>query len=425
MITKLTEVINNGLCCNCGTCEGVCPTNAIKLQIDSQKKEYIPVIDKSKCNNCNLCFNVCPGHNVNYKELNEFFFNKEPEDLLIGNYLNCYLGYANDKDIRFNSSSGGLVTSILIYALDKGIIDGALVTRMSKENPLEPEPFIARTRDEIISAAKSKYCPVPVNKLLREVLTSDDEKIAVVGLPCHIHGIRNIEVKNNFLKNKIVMHLGILCSHNDTFWQTDSLLNKWNIKKEEVREINYRGDGWPGNMIIKLKNGEIKRIPFSEALSQHTLWINTIFRCLFCPDLTAELSDMSFGDPWIPEIVETENKGQSIVIARNKNVNLLLSKALNEKQIHLTSLSSELVKKSGFMMESKKRDICARISIRKLFGKPVPIYHTSFQKPALKNYLRAIFVYLHAVLSSKSILKCLMTKFASIEIKLFRISGDN
>ena len=73
MITKLTDVIDNGLCCNCGACEGICPTNAIELQIDHEKKEYTPVIDEMKCNNCNLCYSVCPGHSVNYKQLNDFF----------------------------------------------------------------------------------------------------------------------------------------------------------------------------------------------------------------------------------------------------------------------------------------------------------------------------------------------------------------
>jgi coenzyme F420 hydrogenase subunit beta len=47
------------------------------------------------------------------------------------------------------------------FALEEGIIDGALVTRMKKDRPLEPEPFIARTREEIIEASKSKYCGVP------------------------------------------------------------------------------------------------------------------------------------------------------------------------------------------------------------------------------------------------------------------------
>lgn len=55
-----------------------------------------------------------------------------------------------------------MVSALLIFALEQGIIDGALVTKMSENNPLEPQPFIARTREEIISAAKSKYCPVRI-----------------------------------------------------------------------------------------------------------------------------------------------------------------------------------------------------------------------------------------------------------------------
>lgn len=425
MITKLTEVIDNGLCCNCGTCEGICPINAIKLQIDHQKKEYIPVIDETRCNNCKICYNVCPGHSVNYKELNEFFFNKEPEDLLMGNYLNCYLGYVSDENIRFNSSSGGLVTGILIYALEKGIIDGALVTRMSKENPLEPEPFIAKTSEEIIEASRSKYCPVPANKVLKEILNSEENKLAVVGLPCHIHGIRNAEMVNKVLRSKIVLHLGIFCSHTDTFWQTNSLLNKWGIEPGEVHEINYRGDGWPGNMTVKLKNGKKRSIPFSESTSQHTLWINALFRCLFCPDLTAEMSDLSFGDPWIPDVMETEEKGKSIVISRTKNVEKLLSGAFDDGYIQLNNLSPEIVKKSGYMMESKKKDICVRLFIRKIFSKEIPKYQIQFQKPSFKNYLRAIFVYSHVVLSSKRSLQRLMVKLSDIEIKIFKNSGGN
>ena len=149
-------------------------------------------------------------------------------------YSNCYLGYSVDDDIRYDSSSGGVITSLLIYALEKGIIDGALVTRMNKDNPFEPEPFIAKNKEEIIEAAKSKYCPVPLNKLINEILKSENLKIAVVGLPCHIHGIRKAEMLNESLRNRIVLHLGIFCSHTDTFWQTYSLINKLGIKENDV-----------------------------------------------------------------------------------------------------------------------------------------------------------------------------------------------
>lgn len=68
------------------------------------------------------------------------------------------------------------------------MIDGALVARMNSNDPLEPQPFIARTREEILEASRSKYCPVPVNILIKDVL-KEDERYTFVGLPCHIHGL--------------------------------------------------------------------------------------------------------------------------------------------------------------------------------------------------------------------------------------------
>ena len=141
--------------------------------------------------------------NLSYREEGSDVSN----NIHIGNYLKCYLGHSTDYDIRFNSSSGGLITQLLIFALEEGIITGALVTRMKKDKPLEPEPFIARTKKEILDAMGSKYCPVPANIALKEILKSKEgEKFAVVGLACHIHGIRKAEQIYASLKKKIILH---------------------------------------------------------------------------------------------------------------------------------------------------------------------------------------------------------------------------
>ena len=101
---------------------------------------------------------------------------------------------------------------------------------------------------------------------MNEIIESkDNKKIAVVGLPCHIHGIRRAEMLNKNLEKRIVLHLGIFCSHTDTFWQTFSLINQLGIKENDVKKINYRGDGWPGNMVIELKNGNKTVIPFQRS----------------------------------------------------------------------------------------------------------------------------------------------------------------
>ena len=214
----------------------LCPKEAIKLQINYLKAIYEPEIDFNKCNLCGVCHIVCPGHEVDFNELSKEIFRISGDDL-VGNYSNLYTGYSTHKDIRFNSSSGGLITQLLIYALNKGIIDGALVTNMNKDDPLFPEPFIAKTEKEIIEASKSKYCPVPLNKGLKQIIRShNNEKFAVVGLPCHIQGIRKAERHYPKLKEKIVLHIGIVCNHAPTFFATEFLLKNQGIKLNKLKK---------------------------------------------------------------------------------------------------------------------------------------------------------------------------------------------
>ena len=259
MVSDTVErVVERGLCTGCGTCVSMCPSQAIDMILDSKLQIYVPKIERAKCTGCGLCIKVCPGHAVDFKQLNKVFLEKDLQDntlnVMLGYYLNCYTGYSMNSDIRFDSSSGGIVTELLIFALEEGLIDGALVTRMNKERPLEPEPFIARTRSEIIEASKSKYCPVPANIALREILKRDG-RYAVVGVPCQLHGTRKAELVNKKLRDRIVLHLGIFCGANDSFHQNEYLLYQWRIKPDDVAKIDYRGGGWPGVLTIKLKSG--------------------------------------------------------------------------------------------------------------------------------------------------------------------------
>ena len=419
VVKTTVEVAANGLCTGCGTCVGICPEDAIMMDKSNSGASYYPQLDVERCDNCGLCFRVCPGHSVDFKGLNLDIFGNEPDDVLIGNYQGCYLGHAIDDNLRYNAASGGLVTALLLFALEKGIITGALVTRMKKDKPLEPEPFIARSREEIIEASKSKYCPVPANMMLKEILNSKEgEKFAVVGLPCHIHGVRKAESANKKLKEKVVLHLGIFCSHTDTFWQTEFLLKKLDLKEEDVAKIDYRGEGWPGSMSVLLKDGRNVSVPYSEATSLHGLWLHALLRCAFCCDLTAELADLSCGDAWLPEILANEKLGKSIIVSRTKIGEALCLEAAQNGYIKIEKTSSYKVKQSGDMMQTKKKDINVRFLIRRLFNRAIPAYNTTLLRPGPINYLRGMLVYLNAWVSSKRYLRRFIGPSSRIEMLL-------
>lgn len=75
------------------------------------------------------------------------------------------------------------------FFVAKRYIDGAIITRYSSENPLQPSAFIATTSEEILESKGSKYAPVQLSGTLRKALLLG-KRYVIVGLPCHIQSVR-------------------------------------------------------------------------------------------------------------------------------------------------------------------------------------------------------------------------------------------
>lgn len=402
MINNISKVTKDNLCTGCGTCVPMCPKRAIILTINHKKGVYTPQIDEKLCNNCELCLKVCPGHEVNFNSLNLEIFGKKPKNQVLGNYLNCYSGHSTNHNIRYNSSSGGLITQFLIYALNEGIIDGAIVTKMKNNNPLEPEPFIARTKDEIIEASKSKYCPVPVNIALNDILDEkENNKYAIVGLPCHIHGIRKAEIINKSIKEKIILKIGIVCNHTPTFLATEFLLKKIGIENKEIEKLDYRGMGWPGSMKIKKKNAEEEYIPHFSFFYWGVL-LNSFFfprRCTLCCDKICELSDASFADAWIHSYLEKDNYGTSLILSRDKFFEEVLNESNLNNQIKIKKIDEKLLIQSQSLYEIQKRSF-AGIKLLNMLKIKTPSYNKNLMEPELYDYINTIIFFIRNSISS-------------------------
>ncbi len=365
--TVETEILTKGLCNGCGTCAGCCPSDAIQMK--RRHDMYSPIVNYSKCNECKICIDACPAI-ADFTALNKSVFGQPPNEISIGNYLNCYVGYSTNPQIRWNSSSGGLVTTLLIFALNNGIIDGAITTKMSRKKPLEPEVAIAQSEAEIITSSKSKYCPVSVNTQLKSILDKKG-KYAIVGLPCHIQGTRKAETVFKKLKAKIHLHMGIFCLHNINFAGTKILLEKVGVTTEDVVKLDYRGEGWPGKMVITLKNGT------KRAFSYRSIWSAlygsfyfTPFPCTLCPDMTSELADISFGDAWLPEFKDNK-EGISMLITRTERGEEILREAENDGKIKVKRISYRKVLDAHRLgIYFKKRNLAARLKLLKLTGNP-------------------------------------------------------
>jgi coenzyme F420 hydrogenase subunit beta len=359
-----------GLCMGCGTCAGVCPADSIVIERD-REGNYVPIVDDLKCTNCMLCIRVCPGHRVDLSTLNQRFIGKDAHSPL-GVYAACYAGYSTNKEIRWKSSSGGVVTQLLVLALKNNLIDGALVSRMNMENPLESQTIVARTTDDVVAAIGSKYCPVDTNTRLKDV-SKLNGKFAIVGLPCHIYGVRRAEMLDHELRKKVVLHIGLFCSGTSSYLATELLLSRAGVSKAHVVSMGYRGKGWPGEIWAKLRDD--REISLSRPYSRYWDCISQFFtpvRCLLCPDATAELADLSVGDAWLPEL-RNESVGMSLVIPRTTGGESILSLAISKREIVLIPISAHKVELAqAGTLKQKKKALGSSIRVYGALGRAVP-----------------------------------------------------
>lgn len=411
----IKTVVNDGLCTGCGTCISMCPKDAISISMDKKHGVYVPIVDALKCNKCGTCYKICPGYDTNFDKLNQEIFGHTPENNLIGNYFNCYVGHSTHYDIRYNSSSGGLVTQFLLFALDKGVIDGVLITRMSEDRPLEPESFIARTKAEIINASGSKYCPVPANIAIKQIMDETDGKFAVVGLPCHIHGIRKAEINNEKLRGKIVLHLGLFCHHGVSFAYNDFLLKKLKINSSDITKIYYRSFGWPGKMRFDLKNNGTLLQFMNIFWSYPSTYLFTPQRCMFCSDALAELADVSFGDAWRLKISAKDRIGCSLIITRHKLGEKLLLDMKEKGDVNIKTIHSyDVIHSQKSALYFKKRNIIIRMKLNKTAYKHADGTPTNI----LDYFLYLLFINLHQKSSAN---EKYLNVFRKIPFKILKV----
>jgi len=365
------NVIEKGLCNYCGSCVGFCPNNSLELDKANER----PVLIGRCAKNCSLCVNICPGREVSIHQLEKNIFGRirSREEKYTGVYLHLYKGHACSQKIRQIGSSGGVGTALLLYALENKLIDGAVLASMDGKKPWRTNPVIARNRDEIISAAQSKYALVPINAALREVKAINNDKFAVTALPCHAHGIRKMQVQSPQHNGmEVSLLLGIICGCSATYRMTEHLIEEvCGVHLDDVEKVEYRGGDYPGSFRVTTKDGYIVEAPNNLRGAFMLSYVPD--RCQVCLDWSAELCDLSLGDFAEARTINNCTTGSTLIICRSQRGKQLLIDAASAGYITIEEISvNEVTANLG--LELKMHANAIRYKQRKHWQWPVPTY---------------------------------------------------
>lgn len=404
---NINFTVKNDLCVGCGVCQDTCPQKAISIEV--RKGLFRPSVDDSRCNNhkgCHKCFDVCGGVGAEIKSIatETICEDETKEDKYIGRYINHYIGYSTDENIRFHCASGGLTSQFIIYLLDRKIIDGAVVTRFDNNNPLMVRTFIARTPKEVLEAKSSKYAPVTMAGVVDKLKSSEGIYI-IVGLPCHIHSFRKLEKKDKQFREKVFAYFGLYCSCGRTFHLTDYTLKNNCISRDQLISFAYRDNGCMGNLHIQYVEKKafsgVHNIPDKKFIKKleipyqkYYLTLRSFFnvhRCLYCIDHFAELSDISFGDIHFGKYAE-DKVGINSVVTRKNDLDKLLREAKVEGYITLDEVSKSDLLSSQKYAIVKKHTNPAIIKFYRTLGFKTPRYNETFKTVSMAKAMKSLSV---------------------------------
>jgi coenzyme F420 hydrogenase subunit beta len=305
------EVVTTGLCTGCAGCIIACPHDV--LGYDDTHGRYKPVQLESDyggpgdCSHgdkaCTMCTRACPRFRAWEPEIDLSMFGRTRRpDEAAGVYKDILLARATDPELHEVGQDGGLVSAILVYALEHDVIDAALVSYLEGDGSTwKAIPGVARTRDEVIEAAGSRYT-YSANTLAYTELDKSEQRIALVGMSCQSSvppAMR--QRKAGKAGRRLSLNIGLLCSKtfDDAIFE-ELLEAKYGLPRPVIKKMNIKG-----RLQIWTHDDRYVEVPLKEC---HAF---TREGCNLCPDFAAEHADISTGgigafDDWTLTIVRTD-----------------------------------------------------------------------------------------------------------------------
>lgn len=284
MKKNILEIIESKKCCGCGACINICPTKALTYGYD---KYYFtePKIDINKCIFCGKCLSICPIRSIKKN-----------------NFLESYAAISIDKNIRINSSSGGIFANIAKSFLRAG----GVVYGCSMDSEFQVKHIRIVDQKDLYKIMRSKYVQSYMGDIYIQIKKDlkENKKVLFSGTPCQVSAINNflsLEEKNKFFTIDIICH-GVPSQY---FYDSyiKFLSNELGIIKEyKFRAKKVLNNGMNCFSSYKLKKND-KEIflnwpedTFNYLYMKSYIYRDSCYKCVYAE--TNRPSDITLGDYW-------------------------------------------------------------------------------------------------------------------------------
>ncbi|KOP26289.1 hypothetical protein AMR41_11355 [Hapalosiphon sp. MRB220] len=210
----------------------------------------------------------------------------------------------------------GIVSTIAIEMLNRGMVEGVVCVQNTKEDRFGPMPVIARTPEEILAARVNKPTLSPNLSVLEQVEKSGMKRLLVIGVGCQIQALRAVEKKLGLEKLYV---LGTPCVDNVTRAGLQKFLETTSRSPDTVVHYEFMQDF---RVHFKHEDGSTETVPF---FGLKTNQLKDVFApsCMSCFDYVNSLADLvvgymgaPFGWQWI--VVRNERGREMLELVKDQ-----------------------------------------------------------------------------------------------------------
>jgi coenzyme F420 hydrogenase subunit beta len=361
-------------CTNCGMCDTLA---------SNSEEDYDEI--RKEASQSDIFSSICPGVGINRSSFNLDHNNYHP---LIEGYVDVYTGFSNNSNQRISSSSGGVITEILCYLLDEGLVDYVCLPLPSDNTEVSHTYQLSNNTELIRTSAQSIYTKVPAWGVIKKI-KSVDGKIAFVGLPDQISSLRSWQILDEGLRKKIKLFIGPMVGIGMDKSVVE-IIPKIAKNNSGIKKLRWRYGEWPGYLRVEFNDSKVIKL--------HKFYYNYMlpFYCshesLLSDDFSNECADISVGDAWSPKY-EKLGKGWSVVWSKTKTGDQVLNSMAKKNLITLNKIrADDAISMHEHMLDFKKRGSKYRAKIYKFFGKSVPAYYSPDPNFSLARYFIEIII---------------------------------
>lgn len=264
--------------------------------------------------------------------------------------MKSYVGYSTNSDIRYRATSGGVGTSLIKWMFETKRIDTAISFEFDAATLTYMPKMIYSFDDYKICG--SIYQEINLISFIKSHINEIKGTFACFTLPCQTRAVKTIVEKAG---HEAVV-IGLTCSSQQTLEATKYLLKRVGVDETKVKNIQYRGNGWPSGIQIETKNKEKIFVA-----NNRSVW-NKIFhsrlfirqKCFMCQDTLNRFCDITLADPWLSRF-STEKVGKTLVVCNTIKGENVIQQCASDKKIALENIPyNEIIKSQNGTILRKK-----------------------------------------------------------------------